>query len=69
MIKLFPYIRKYYLMIAVVIILLFIQAMADLTLPDYLADIVNYGIQPLETQESAGSATVESQSNLVLNTG
>jgi len=69
MIKLFPYIRKYYLMIAVVIILLFVQAMADLTLPDYLADIVNYGIQPLEAQESAGTATVESQSNLVLNTG
>jgi len=69
MIKLFPFIRKYYLMIALVIVLLFIQAMADLTLPDYLAKIVNYGIQPLEAQQSAGSVTVESQSNLVLNTG
>ncbi|PKO05719.1 MAG: ABC transporter [Chloroflexi bacterium HGW-Chloroflexi-3] len=45
MLKLFPYIKKYYLMILAAIILLFVQANVDLTLPDYLSRIVNIGIQ------------------------
>ena len=45
MLKLFPYIKKYYLMILGAILLLFIQANVDLTLPDYLSRIVNIGIQ------------------------
>jgi ATP-binding cassette subfamily B protein len=32
-------------MITLAVILLFIQANADLSLPDYMADMVNYGIQ------------------------
>lgn len=45
MLKLFPYIKKYYLMILAAIVLLFLQANVDLTLPDYLSRIVNIGIQ------------------------
>lgn len=45
MLKLFPYIRQYTLPILAVILLLFLQANADLTLPDYLSKIVNEGIQ------------------------
>lgn len=45
MLKLFPYIKRYYLMILGAILLLFIQANVDLTLPDYLSRIVNIGIQ------------------------
>ncbi len=45
MLKLFPYIKRYYLMILASILLLFLQANVDLTLPDYLSRIVNIGIQ------------------------
>src|SRR5512147_177376 len=45
MLRLFPYIRKYTVPILVTILLLFVQANADLTLPDYLSKIVNIGIQ------------------------
>jgi ATP-binding cassette subfamily B protein len=45
MLKLFPYIRRYTLPILMAVVLLFIQANADLTLPDYLSRIVNVGIQ------------------------
>lgn len=45
MLKLFPYFKRYYLMILGAILLLFIQANVDLTLPDYLSRIVNIGIQ------------------------
>lgn len=45
MLRLFPYIRRYTLPIALAILLLFIQANVDLALPDYLSKIVNIGIQ------------------------
>jgi ATP-binding cassette subfamily B protein len=45
MIRLARYIKPFALLILVVVALLFIQAMADLTLPDYMAKIVNYGVQ------------------------
>ena len=37
--------RKYSLQIILVFILLFMQAMCDLSLPSYTSDIVNIGIQ------------------------
>ncbi len=45
MLRLFPYIRRYAPSIALAILLLFVQANADLTLPDYLSKIVTIGIQ------------------------
>jgi ATP-binding cassette subfamily B protein len=56
MLKLFPYIKKYYLLILLSIILLFIQANVDLTLPDYLSRIVNIGIQQGGVESSLPSA-------------
>ncbi len=45
MLRLRSYLRPYLLMLAATIVLLFIQANLDLALPDYLAEIVNTGIQ------------------------
>mgnify|MGYP005852554627 CR=1 FL=1 len=52
MLKLFPYIRRYTPSIILAIILLFVQANADLTLPDYLSKIVNIGIQQGGVEDS-----------------
>ena len=41
----FRYLKPYWLSVLLVIVLLFIQANADLSLPDYLSQIVNIGIQ------------------------
>lgn len=43
--KIFPYIKRYALLILVAILLLFAQANVDLSLPDYLSRIVNIGLQ------------------------
>jgi ATP-binding cassette subfamily B multidrug efflux pump len=45
MTKLIKHLRPYAWMIGVIFLLLFGQAMADLSLPGYMADIVNVGIQ------------------------
>lgn len=45
MIRLFRYLKPYIASIILVIALLFIQANADLALPDYMSKIVNIGIQ------------------------
>ena len=45
MLKLVRFLKPYLLLILVAIVLLFVQANADLALPDYLSRIVNNGIQ------------------------
>jgi ATP-binding cassette subfamily B multidrug efflux pump len=45
MLRLVKYLRPYVLLIVIAIALLFVQANADLALPDYLSKIVNNGIQ------------------------
>jgi ATP-binding cassette, subfamily B, multidrug efflux pump len=45
MIKLAKYLKPFIFFILISIVLLFAQAMADLTLPDYMSNIVNNGIQ------------------------
>ena len=45
MIRLARYLKPFILMIVIAIVLLFVQAMADLSLPDYMSNIVNNGIQ------------------------
>lgn len=45
MFKLAKYLKPFIGMILLAIILLFVQAMADLSLPDYMSNIVNKGIQ------------------------
>lgn len=43
--KLFRYFKPYLLLVILCIGLLFVQAMAELSLPNYMSDIVNVGIQ------------------------
>src|SRR5688572_17293338 len=45
MLRLKNYLKPFIPLIALSIVLLFVQAMADLSLPDYMAHIVNNGIQ------------------------
>ncbi|HVU10048.1 MAG TPA: ABC transporter transmembrane domain-containing protein, partial [Phototrophicaceae bacterium] len=45
MIRLAKYLKPYAAILLLAVILLFVQAMADLSLPDYIAQIVNVGIQ------------------------
>ncbi len=45
MLRLLRYLKPYTLFIVLAIALLFVQANADLALPDYMSRIVNYGIQ------------------------
>ncbi len=45
MLRLFKYLKPYVLLILFAIVLLFVQANADLALPDYMSKIVNIGIQ------------------------
>jgi len=45
MLRIFKYFKPYLIPLVVAIALLFVQADADLTLPDYMSNIVNVGIQ------------------------
>ncbi len=45
MVKLSRYLRPYVVFMVTIIVLLFVQALANLTLPDYMSRIVNIGIQ------------------------
>ena len=45
MLRLFKYLKPYWLLILIAIGLLFVQANSDLALPDYMSRIVNNGIQ------------------------
>lgn len=53
MLKLVKYIKKYTGMIAVIVVLLFIQASCDLSLPEYTSNIVNIGIQQSGIEDAA----------------
>lgn len=65
MIKLAKYIKPYILLIITAILLLFIQAMSDLALPDYMSDIVNNGIQQGGIVDAVPTAIRESEMNKV----
>jgi ATP-binding cassette, subfamily B, multidrug efflux pump len=53
MLRLVKYLKPYRLLILLSVVLLFVQAMADLALPDYLSRIVNNGIQQGGVTEAA----------------
>jgi ATP-binding cassette subfamily B multidrug efflux pump len=79
MLRLIKYLKPYALLIVLAIVLLFIQANADLALPDYLSKIVNNGIQQSGVENAVPEAIRQSemdklfifmnsdQKNLVLN--
>jgi len=61
MLRLIKYLKPYLLLIILAIVLLFIQANADLALPDYLSRIVNNGIQQNGVENAVPSAIRQSE--------
>ncbi len=64
--RLLKYLKPYRAIIALSIVLLFVQAMCDLALPDLMSRIVNYGIQGAGITEAAPAAIRQSEMNRVL---
>ena len=63
MIKLIKHLRPFLWSIVAIFVLLFIQAMSDLALPGYMADIVNIGIQSSGIQNPTPEAIRASELN------
>ena len=63
MLRLTKYLKPYFPLIVFAIALLFLQANADLALPDYMSDIVNYGIQQGGVQTAVPAAVRQSEMN------
>ncbi len=63
MLRLFRYLKPYLLLILFTIALLFIQANADLALPDYMSKIVNNGIQQGGVENAVPAAIRQSEMN------
>ena len=59
--KLIKYLKPFVGLIVLSIILLFVQAMADLSLPDYMSDIVNNGIQQSGIDNAVPKAVKKTQ--------
>ncbi|MBN1260156.1 MAG: ABC transporter ATP-binding protein [Anaerolineae bacterium] len=66
MLRLIKYLKPFRLMILLAIGLLFVQAMADLSLPDYMSRIVNVGIQQSGVEDAVPEAIRESQLDKLL---
>ena len=45
MLKMFRYMKERWYYLVMILLLLFVQAFCDLSLPDYTSDIINVGIQ------------------------
>jgi ATP-binding cassette subfamily B multidrug efflux pump len=60
MLRLVRYLKPYAALIVVTIVLLFVQANADLALPDYMSRIVNYGIQQGGVENAVPAAVRQS---------
>ena len=63
MLRLAKYLKPYLLLVLIAIALLFVQANADLALPDYMSNIVNYGIQQGGVANAAPMAIRQSEMN------
>ena len=66
MLRLAKYLRPYLALILISIALLFVQANADLALPDYMSNIVNYGIQQRGVQNAVPVAIRQSEMDRLL---
>ena len=63
MLRLAKYLKPYITLILFAVVLLFVQANADLALPDYMSNIVNYGIQQGGVQNAVPVAIRQSEMN------
>ena len=66
MLRLIKYLKPYTLLILLTIVLLFVQANADLALPDYMSKIVNVGIQQGGVENAVPEAVRQSQMEKLL---
>ena len=66
MLRLTRYLKPYILLILLTIALLFVQANADLALPDYLSKIVNNGIQQGGVENAVPKAIRQSEMNKLI---
>ncbi len=66
MLKLAKYLKPFTGLILLAILFLFIQAMANLALPDYMSDIVNVGIQQRGIENAVPEAVRASQMNKLI---
>lgn len=66
MLRLIKYTKPYLLLILLTIALLFVQANADLALPDYMSRIVNVGIQQGGVENAVAQAVRQSQMEKLL---
>jgi len=66
MLRLIRYLKPYLVAILLNIVLLFVQANADLALPDYLSKIVNNGIQQGGVENAVPQAIRQSEMNRLL---
>ena len=64
--RLFKYLKPYATLIVLAIVLLFVQANADLALPDYLSKIVNNGIQQSGVEHAVPKAVRQSEMDRLL---
>ena len=65
--KILRYLKPYILILLVVVVLIFIQAMSNLKLPDYMADIVNIGIQSNGVEDITPKVVSENSLNFLEN--
>ena len=66
MLRLLKYLKPYWLLILIAVALLFVQANADLALPDYLSKIVNNGIQQSGVENAVPAAIRQSEMNRLI---
>ena len=63
MIKLARYLKPFATILILAIVFLFLQAMSDLALPDYMANIVNVGIQQGGIEKAVPDAVTKDNMN------
>ncbi len=63
MLRLLKYFKPFLLLLIIAIALLFVQANADLALPDYLSKLVNFGIQAKGVENAIPQAIRQSEMN------
>jgi ATP-binding cassette subfamily B protein len=63
MLRLAKYLKPYLLLILIAVALLFVQALADLALPNYMSNIVDYGIQQGGVENAVPVAIRQSEMN------
>ncbi len=66
MLRLTRYLKPYLLLIIFTVVLLFIQAYANLALPDYMSDIVNIGIQQGGVENAVPLAVSKKKMDMLL---